>query len=48
MYNYSKFIDKPTKVFLKDFEKDDKPLLSNVSIKKIKYKDLLLKENCQN
>ena len=26
-YNYSKFIDKPTKVFLKDFEKEDKPFL---------------------
>ena len=48
-YNYSKFIDKPTKVFLKDFEKEDKPfLLSNVSIKKIKYKDLLLKKKNTN
>ena len=48
-YNYSKFIDKPTKVFLKDFEKEDKPfLLSNVSIKKIKYNDLLLKKKNTN
>ena len=44
-YNYSKFIDKPTKVFLKDFEKEDKPFkLNNVSISKIKYKDLLFKK----
>ena len=48
-YNYSKFIDKPTEVFLKDFDKEDKPfLLSNVSIKKIKYKDLLLKKKNTN
>ena len=48
-YDYSKFIDKPTKVFLKDFDKGDKPfLLSNVSIKKIKYKDLLLKKKNTN
>ncbi len=48
-YNYSKFINKPTKVFLKDFEKEDKPfLLSNVSLRKIKYKDLLLKKKDTN
>ncbi len=48
-YNYSKFIDTPTKVFLKDFDKEDKPLLlSNVSIIKIKYRDLLFKKKNTN
>ena len=48
-YNYSKFINKPTKVFLKDFDKGDKPfLLRNVSIFKIKYTDILFKKKNPN
>jgi len=44
-YNYSKFINNPTKVFLKDFDREDKPfLLKNVSISRIKYRDLLFKK----
>lgn len=48
-YYYSKFIDKPTKVFLNVFDKEDKHfLLKNVSIHKIKYRDLLLNKKNTN
>lgn len=48
-YYYSKFINKPTKVFLNSFDNEDKTfLLSNVSIYKINYKDLLLNKKNTN
>ena len=48
-YNYSKFIDTPTKVFLKDFDKEDKPLLlSNVSIIKIKTEKYMQRKELGN
>ena len=47
-YNYSKFIDKPTKVFLKILIKKINLFYSVMYLlRKIKYKDLLLKKKIQ-
>ena len=42
-YYYSKYIDIPTDVFVKDIDSNDMPLnLKNVSFIHVKYKDILL------
>ena len=48
-FYYSKYIDIPTKIFLKDSDYKEKPIyLKNVSFEKIKYNDLLIKKEKTN
>ena len=48
-FYYSKYINIPTKIFVKDIEEKDQPLiLNNISFKRISYRDILFKKKKTN
>lgn len=48
-YYYSKYINLPTTIFVKDIQKKDNPLfLKNISIKTVNYRDILFKKKRNN